>query len=143
VTERDDGESIPAFQTLDEPTRLLGIALSGWVAMLCGGGLGYGWLLVSPLGWRANVSLVVVAVGVPAGLLLVREQSTVSPGRLLLAVIRWRARNSQITAVSDQQPVRRGGVVLDQPPDRPLDAAYAGAWARAAVDDLDGTGPRG
>src|SRR3954453_10221395 len=112
MTEHEDSESRPAYRTLDDPTRLLGVPLAGWATLVVAGAVGYGWLLVSPLGWRANVSLVVIGLGTPAGLLVVREQSTVSVGRLLLAVMRWRTRSPSITALAEGEPVRRGGLRL-------------------------------
>jgi len=110
-----DGELRRAYRTLDDPMRLVGISPSGWVALLLAGGLGYGWLLVSPLGWRASVSVAVVGLGGPACLLILREPSTIGPGRLLVAVLRWRARPAVIVAPSAELPVRRGGVRLDAP----------------------------
>src|SRR3954470_22202107 len=114
----DDGELRPAYRTLDDPIRFLGIPLSGWVALALAAGLGYGWLLLSPLGWRASVSVAVVALGGPACLLVLREQTTIGPGRLLLAVLRWRLRPALVLAPSEARPVRRGAVRLDAPAPR-------------------------
>jgi hypothetical protein len=105
----------PAYRTLNEPTRLLGLSLGGWVVLLGAGGAGYGWLLVSPLPWRANFSLAVIGLGVPAALVLLREQSTISPARLLAAVVRWRARPALLTAPTRERPLRSGAVRLDRP----------------------------
>jgi hypothetical protein len=107
----DSSELRSAYRTLNEPTRLLGLSLGGWVAVIVAGGLGYGWLMLSPLGWRANVSIAVIAIGAPATLLLLRESSTVSPGRLLMSVLRWRLRNPTIV----DEPTGRGAVRLDSP----------------------------
>jgi hypothetical protein len=106
----------PAYRTLNEPTRLLGLSGSGWAVLLAAGGVGYGWLLVSPLAWRVNFSLAVIGLGAPAALALLREQSAISPVRLLAAVVRWRARPALLLAPSPEQPIRRGGVRLDNPP---------------------------
>jgi hypothetical protein len=114
----NDGELRRAYRTLNEPARLLGISVAGWLAVLAAGALGYAWLLVSPLGWRANVSLAVIVLGAPVALLLLREQATISPGQLLIAVVRWRARPARITAVDDRS-VRSGGVRLDAPAPAP------------------------
>jgi hypothetical protein len=111
----EHGELLPAYRTLDDPVRFLGISLAGWVAIALAGGLGYGWLLLSPLGWRASMSVAVVGLGGPACLLILREQTTIGPGQLLLAVLRWRLRAPAIIAPSEQQPVRRGAVRLDHP----------------------------
>jgi hypothetical protein len=90
----------PAYRTLNEPNRLFGLSLSTILAAAAAGGLGYAWLLVSPLPWRANVSIAVIGLGSPL---------------VLLAVIRWRTRPSTVEAVSAQSRVRRGAVRLDEP----------------------------
>jgi hypothetical protein len=107
----DANELRPAYRTLNEPTRLLGLSLGGWGAVIVAGGLGYGWLMLSPLGWRANISFAVIAFGAPAALLLLRESSTVSPGQLLVAVLRWRVHSPTIV----DEPTSRGAVRLDTP----------------------------
>lgn len=113
MSEDRTDELRPAYRTLNDPSRLFGLAFGGWIAVIVSGGLGYAWLMLSPLGWRANISMVIVGLGAPVALLLLRESSTVSPGRLLIAVVRWRARSAVI--VDDE--VRRGGVRLDVPTD--------------------------
>src|SRR3954452_3070128 len=113
-----DGESSElrrAYRTLDDPTRLLGISIGVWAALVAGAVVGYGWLLVSPLGWRANVSLVVIGLGAPLALLALREQTTVSPGRLVVAIAAWRWRGVTITALHDASAVTAGAVRLDEP----------------------------
>jgi hypothetical protein len=106
----------PAYRTLNEPTRLLGLSLSGWAVMLIAGGAGYGWLMVSPLPWRANVSLGAIVFGLPAALMALREQSTITPARLLGAVMRWRARPAVLITPDHARPLRRGAVRLDESP---------------------------
>ena len=75
-------EITPAYRTLDEPTKLLGLAAGQWAALLLVGGLAYLFVLVSPLPWRMNVSLVVILAGGPLVLLLLREQGALSAGQL-------------------------------------------------------------
>ncbi|MBE2320378.1 hypothetical protein DVA67_030725 [Solirubrobacter sp. CPCC 204708] len=107
-----------AYRTLNEPTRLLGLSLGGWLAIGLAAGAGYGLLLISPLGWRVNVSVAIIGLGAPLALLVLREQTTISPGRLLLAIIAWRARPAVITGLDEGEQVdvvRRGGVRLDRP----------------------------
>src|SRR4051812_12824365 len=115
MSEPDSGELRRAYRTLDDPTRLLGVSIGVWASLVAGAAVGYGWLLVSPLGWRANVSLVVIGLGAPLALLALREQTTVSPGRLVLAIAVWRWRGATITALEDATPAGRGAVRLDEP----------------------------
>lgn len=103
----------PAYRTLSEPTLLLGVALSGWLAILAAAALGYGWLALSPLPWRLNASLVVIGLGAPLALLLLREASAISPARLLGAAVRWRTRPSRI---SGTQPAVDGAIRLTASP---------------------------
>ena len=115
MTDHDPGELRPAYRTLNDPTCLLGLAIGAWGALLVAGALGYAWLQISPLPWRLNFSLVVIVLGAPAGLLILREQGTIGPGRLLCAVIGWRGRASLATAPTAEHPLRCGGVRLDSP----------------------------
>src|SRR3954453_7566645 len=119
MSEGESGELRRGYRTLDDPTRLLGISVGVWAALVVGAAVGYGWLLVSPLGWRANVSLVVIGLGAPLGLLALREQTTVSPGRLVLAIVAWRWRGATITALDEGTAVTAGAVRLDEPPPAP------------------------
>jgi hypothetical protein len=120
VTDQRPPELRPAYRTLNEPTRLLGLSLTGWAAVLVAGAAGYGWLLVSPLPWRANVSLAAIALGLPTTLVVLREQTTITPGRLLGAVVVWRARPARILPVGPERPLRRGGLRLDSAPPAPM-----------------------
>ena len=114
----DTGELRPAYRTLDEPVRFLGIALAGWAGLLAAAGVGYGWLLLSPLGTRASISVAVIVLGAPACLLVLREQTTVGPARLLTGVLRWRAHAQLHHAPPQPGGVRRGGVRLASEPER-------------------------
>lgn len=113
----------PAYRTLNEPSRLFGLSISTILAAAAAAAVGYAWLLISPLPWRANVSTAVIGLGAPLVLLVVRESSALSPVRLLLAVINWRVRPNSIDRVTPGSRVRRGAVRLDDPPagsaDRP------------------------
>jgi len=116
MTADERPELRPAYRTLNDPTRLLGVSVSGWAVLLGAGAAGYGRLLVSPLPWRVNVSLAAIGLGAPAALMLLHEQSTISPARLLAAVVRWRARPALVLAPTSERPVTHGGARLDRPP---------------------------
>ena len=106
----------PAYRTLNEPSRLFGLSLATILAATAAAAVGYAWLLISPLPWRANVSIAVIGLGAPLVLLVVRESAALSPARLLLAVIRWRVRPPSIEGVTHSSRIRRGAVRLDDPP---------------------------
>ena len=84
-------EVTPNYRTLDEPTKLLGLSIGQWGAVALAAGFAYLLLLVSPLPWRVNVSLIVIFGGAPMVLLLLREQGALSASQLVGAVCRWRA----------------------------------------------------
>ena len=71
-------EVTPNYRTLDEPTKLLGLSIGQWGAVALAAGFAYLLLLVSPLPWRVNVSLIVIFGGAPMVLLLLREQGALS-----------------------------------------------------------------
>lgn len=96
-TADEGGELRPAYRTLAEPSQLLGLSIGAWATVITAGAVGYGWLHLSPLPWRANASMVVIGLGAPVALLLLREASAISPARLLAAALRWRARPSRLT----------------------------------------------
>jgi hypothetical protein len=110
----------PAYRTLDDPVRYLGLSLGAWVAIALAAGIGYGWLVLSPLGWRASVSVAVIVLGAPACLLALREPSTVGPARLLAGVLGWRARPARIHAPDLGTAARRGAIRLDAPRATPV-----------------------
>ena len=78
-----------------------------WGAVALAAGFAYLLLLVSPLPWRVNVSLIVVFGGGPMVLLLLREQGALSAAALVSAVCRWRAKPALLLAVDPEQPPQR------------------------------------
>jgi hypothetical protein len=76
-----------------------------------------------------NFSLGVIVLGAPAALMLLREQSTLTPARLLAGVVGWRVRAATLRSPSEERPVRRGGIRLDRPAALPVeDVADDVAW---------------
>jgi hypothetical protein len=124
-----------AYKTLNEPARLLGLSVSGWLTVLSAFAAGYGWLMFSPLPWRMNFTLAVVVLGAPAALLVLRDDSTIGPARLLAGVLRWRTRAALLLAPSPQRPVRRGAVRLDSSPLEPPELADPGELAWPVVSE--------
>jgi hypothetical protein len=109
-------EVTPNYRTLDEPTKLLGLSIGQWGAVALAAGFAYLLLLISPLPWRMNVSLIVIFGGAPMVLLLLREQGALSASQLVSAVCRWRAKAALLLAVDAEEPPSGGVVVLDEAP---------------------------
>lgn len=114
-TPRNDpmGELRPSYRTLNEPTRLIGLSLQAWAALIVASGAGYAFLGISPLPWRLNFSVVVIVLGAPVMLLVLREPGTIGPGRLLAGVFGWRLRTARVLSPTPERPARRGAVRLD------------------------------
>lgn len=114
-TGHDLGELRSSYRTLNEPTKLIGLSLGAWAVVIGAGALAYAFLAISPLPWRANFSVIVIGLGAPVGLMVLREPGTIGPGRLLAAVLLWRLRPAVLVAPSTDAPVRHGAVRLDTP----------------------------
>ena len=108
-------ELVPCYRTIDQPSQLLGLSTGTWATALLCFGVGYGWVTVSPLPFRANFSLAVILLGAPLILVMLREQTALSPGRVLAAVLRWRTRPTLLGPPALGAKVS-GGVRLDAPP---------------------------
>ena len=85
-----DDELVPCYRTIDQPSQLLGLSTGAWATALVCFAAGYAWVTVSPLPFRANFSLAVIFLGAPLILVMLREQTALSPARVLAAVLRWR-----------------------------------------------------
>jgi len=112
--EHNGDELVPCYRTIDQPSQLLGLSTGAWgTALLCFA-LGYGWVTVSPLPFRANFSLAVIFLGAPLILMVLREQTALSPGRVLAAVVRWRTRPTLLGPPAIDTKIG-GGVRLAEP----------------------------
>ena len=120
-------ELVPCYRTIDQPSQLLGLSSGAWATALVCFAAGYAWVTVSPLPFRANLSLAVIFLGAPLILVMLREQTALSPGRVLAAVVRWRLRPTLLGAPAIDAKVT-GGVRLGEP---------APPAAPAAAADLD------
>ena len=123
-------ELVPCYRTIDQPSQLLGLSTGAWAMALICFAIGYAWVTVSPLPFRANFSLAVIFLGAPLILVMLREQTALSPGRVLAAVLRWR---TTPTLLGPPAPGAKivGGVRLDAP------AAPATAVEGTDLDWLD------
>ena len=107
-------ELVPCYRTIDQPSQLLGLSTGAWATALVCFAAGYGWVTVSPLPFRANFSLAVILLGAPLILVMLREQTALSPGRVLVAVLRWRTRPTLLGA-PELGAKLTGGVRLGEP----------------------------
>lgn len=136
---RDVGELRSSYRTLNEPTKLIGLSLGAWAAVIAAGAVAYAFLAVSPLPWRVNFSVIVIGLGAPVGLVVLREPGTIGPGRLLVAVFAWRLRPAILVPPHADAPVKRGAVRLETaiepaaPADAPTDLPWANNGTPGAV----------
>jgi predicted N-acetyltransferase YhbS len=104
----------PTLRRLNDRERYYGLTWPGWVALAAAGAVLYGAVRISPLGLRATVTVVVLALAFLASVALALQGQTIGPGRYLLALYRYRRATKQLGP-----PARadRHGFVLDAAPD--------------------------
>jgi hypothetical protein len=103
----------PTLRRLNDRERYYGLTWPGWVALAAAGGVLYGAVRISPLGFRATVTVVVLVLAFIASVALALEGQTIGPGRYLLALYRYRRAAKRL--VAPERPDRLG-LVLDAPP---------------------------
>jgi hypothetical protein len=103
----------PTLRRLNDRERYYGLTWPGWVALAAAGGVLYGAIRVSPLGFRATVTVVVLALAFIASVGLALEGQPIGPGRYLLALYRYRRAAKRLVA---PERADRHGLVLDAPP---------------------------
>ena len=113
--DHNSAELVPCYRTIDQPSQLLGLSTGAWATALVCFAVGYGWVTVSPLPFRANFSLAVIFLGAPLILMMLREQTALSPGRVLAAVLRWRTTPTLLGPPAVGAKIA-GGVRLAEPP---------------------------
>lgn len=104
----------PTLRRLNDRERYWGLSWPTWIAVAVAGALLYGAVRVSPLGTRATVTLVVLVLAFAGMVLAGVSGQALSPGRQLLAIIRYRrsAKRYRLPATPD-----RRGLVLDTLPE--------------------------
>ena len=135
---RDVGELRSSYRTLNEPTKLIGLSLGAWAAVIAAGAVAYAFLAVSPLPWRVNFSVIVIGLGAPVGLVVLREPGTIGPGRLLMAVFAWRLRPAILVPQHADARVKCGAVRLDTAiePAEPANAPTDPPWANTGTPEV-------
>ena len=136
ASDHNADELVPCYRTIDQPSQLLGLSTGAWGTALVCFAAGYGWVAISPLPFRANLSLAVILLGAPLILVMLREQTALSPARVLAAVLRWRTRPTLLGAPAIDAKVI-GGVRLAAP------ATARDGEAEAQLDWLDDGGEDG
>ena len=116
ASDHNADELVPCYRTIDQPSQLLGLSTGAWATALVCFAAGYAWVTVSPLPFRANFSLAVILLGAPLILVMLREQTALSPGRVLAAVLRWRTTPTLLGPPALGAKIT-GGVRLDEPAD--------------------------
>lgn len=106
----------PTLRRLNDRERYWGLSWPGWLAAAAGGGTLYAAVKLSPLGPKATVTIVVLLIAFGAVVLAGISGQALSPGRQLLAVLRYRRAPKRY--VLPDTPDKRG-LVLDRAPALP------------------------
>jgi len=108
------------FRRLNDPERYYGLSWRGWLAAGAGGGLLYVAVRVSPLGLRATITIVVLALAFVGVILHGLSGQAIGPARYLAVVVRYRLASKTLTV--PERPDKLG-LVLDSAPDRGAEPA--------------------
>jgi hypothetical protein len=108
------------FRRLNDPERYYGLSWRGWLAAGAGGGLLYVAVRVSPLGLRATITIVVLALAFAGVILHGLSGQAIGPARYLAVVVRYRLASKTLTV--PERPDKLG-LVLDSAPDRGAEPA--------------------
>ncbi|HUZ84399.1 MAG TPA: hypothetical protein VMU66_06870 [Gaiellales bacterium] len=108
----------PTLRRLNDRERYWGLSWPTWIAVAVAGALLYGAVRVSPLGTRATITIVVLVLAFAGMVLASVSGQALSPGRQLLAIIRYRRwpKRYRLPTTPD-----RRGLVLDTIPDPDTD----------------------
>lgn len=101
------------LRRLNDRERYWGLTWPGWIAAAGAGGVLYAAVKLSPFGARVTVTVVVLLIAFGATVIAGVSGQALSPGRHLLAIIRYRRAPKCYTLPS--QPDKRG-LVLDSAP---------------------------
>jgi hypothetical protein len=104
----------PTLRRLGQSERWLWFTWRGWLGVLAAIGILYGAVRVSPLGFRATVTITLLALTTLGMFLWGLSGQALAAERYLLVVIRYK--RSPKTFVCPEQPDRRG-LVLDAIPE--------------------------
>lgn len=104
----------PTLRRLNDRERYYGLTWPGWVAVALAVAILYGAIQISPFGFRATVTGVVLVLAFAASIGLALEGQTIGPGRYLLARYRYRRATKQL--LPPMQPDRHGLVLHTAPP---------------------------
>ena len=108
------------FRRLNDPERYYGLSWRGWLAAGAGGGLLYVAVRVSPLGLRATITIVVLALAFVGVILHGLSGQAIGPARYLAVLVRYRLASKTLTV--PERPDKLG-LVLDSAPDRGAEPA--------------------
>jgi len=104
----------PTLRRLGQSERWLWFTWRGWLAVLAGGGVLYAAVRISPLGFRATVTITLLALTTVGMVLWGLSGQALAPERYLLALLRYK--RSAKTFLCPERPDQQG-LVLDAIPD--------------------------
>ena len=121
------------FRRLNDPERYYGLSWRGWLAAGAGGGLLYVAVRVSPLGLRATITIVVLALAFVGVILHGLSGQAIGPARYLAVVVRYRLASKTLTV--PERPDKLG-LVLDSAPDRGAEPASDAPEVLPGLEEL-------
>jgi hypothetical protein len=80
----------PTYRSLDAPVRLLGFTWRQWIALIVAAAPLIAAIHFLGVPTRPAITLCTIALGVPAALSYLSQETGYAPGRLLLDMLRWR-----------------------------------------------------
>jgi hypothetical protein len=122
------------FRRLNDPERYYGLSWRGWLAAGAGGGLLYVAVRVSPLGLRATITIVVLALAFVGVILHGLSGQAIGPARYLAVVVRYRLASKTLTV--PERPDKLG-LVLDSAPDRGAEPASDEPGLLSQLEELE------
>ena len=121
------------FRRLNDPERYYGLSWRGWLAAGAGGGLLFVAVRVSPLGLRATITIVVLALAFAGVILHGLSGQAIGPARYLGVLVRYRLASKTLTV--PERPDKLG-LVLDSAPDRGAEPASGEPGLLGELEEL-------
>ena len=122
------------FRRLNDPERYYGLSWRGWLAAGAGGGLLYVAVRVSPLGLRATITIMVLALAFVGVILHGLSGQAIGPARYIGVLVRYRLAYKTLTV--PERPDKLG-LVLDAAPEPSAEPARDEPGLLPGLEELE------